>query len=57
MEMAQEELQRGFGLSTATYMVIASMIGTGILVSPGYMMAVFSETTPLCSGFGPSVDC
>ncbi len=39
MEMAQEELQRGFGLSTATYMVIASMIGTGILVSPGYMMA------------------
>jgi len=34
-----EELQRGFGLSTATYVVIASMVGTGILVSPGYMMA------------------
>ncbi len=32
------ELQRGFGLSTATYVVIASMVGTGILVSPGYMM-------------------
>jgi len=37
--MANEELQRGFGLSTATYVVIASMVGTGILVSPGYMMA------------------
>jgi len=37
--MAKEELQRGFGLSTATYVVIASMVGTGILVSPGYMMA------------------
>jgi APA family basic amino acid/polyamine antiporter len=35
----KEELQRGFGLSTSTYVVIASMIGTGILVSPGYMMA------------------
>ena len=35
----QEELQRGFGLSTATYVVIASMVGTGIVVSPGYMMA------------------
>ena len=35
----REELQRGFGLSTATYVVIASMVGTGILVSPGYMMA------------------
>lgn len=34
-----EELKRGFGLSTATYVVIASMVGTGILVSPGYMMA------------------
>ena len=34
-----EELQREFGLSTATYVVIASMVGTGILVSPGYMMA------------------
>jgi APA family basic amino acid/polyamine antiporter len=38
-KMAKEELQRGFGLSTSTYVVIASMVGTGILVSPGYMMA------------------
>jgi basic amino acid/polyamine antiporter, APA family len=37
--MQEEELKRGFGLSTATYVVIASMIGTGILISPGYMMA------------------
>ncbi|MDT8301597.1 MAG: amino acid permease [Sedimentisphaerales bacterium] len=37
--MPNEELQRGFGLSTATYVVIASMVGTGILISPGYMMA------------------
>jgi len=37
--MAKEQLQRGFGLSTSTYVVIASMVGTGILVSPGYMMA------------------
>jgi APA family basic amino acid/polyamine antiporter len=37
--MHEEELKRGFGLSTATYVVIASMIGTGILISPGYMMA------------------
>jgi APA family basic amino acid/polyamine antiporter len=37
--MPKEELQRGFGLSTSTYVVIASMVGTGILVSPGYMMA------------------
>jgi len=35
----KQELQRRFGLSTATYVVIASMVGTGILVSPGYMMA------------------
>jgi len=34
-----EELHRGFGLSTATFVVVASMVGTGILVSPGYMMA------------------
>jgi len=39
MGMPKEELQRGFGLSTSTYVVIASMVGTGILVSPGYMMA------------------
>ena len=37
--MSQEEMRRDFGLSTATYVVIASMVGTGILVSPGYMMA------------------
>ena len=37
--MSQDSLQRKFGLSTATYVVIASMVGTGILVSPGYMMA------------------
>ena len=39
MSTPKEELRRGFGLSTATYAVIASMVGTGILVSPGYMMA------------------
>ena len=38
-----EELQRGFGLSTATYVVIASMVGTGILVSPGYMMVTLQN--------------
>ncbi|MHC4104955.1 MAG: APC family permease [Planctomycetota bacterium] len=37
--MPKEELQRGFGLSTSTYVVIASMVGTGILISPGFMMA------------------
>ncbi len=36
--MPTEELQRKFGLSTSTYVVIASMVGTGILISPGYMM-------------------
>ena len=39
----QEELRRGFGLSTATYVVIASMVGTGILVSPGYMMVTLKN--------------
>jgi APA family basic amino acid/polyamine antiporter len=39
MGMTTQELRREFGLSTATYVVIASMVGTGILVSPGYMMA------------------
>ena len=39
MGKPEDELHRGFGLSTATYVVIASMVGTGILVSPGYMMA------------------
>lgn len=37
--MPKKDLQRGFGSSTSTYVVIASMVGTGILVSPGYMMA------------------
>ena len=37
-KVPEEEPQRGFGLSTSTYIVIASMVGTGILVSPGYMM-------------------
>jgi len=41
--MPKEELQRGFGLSTSTYVVIASMIGTGILVSPGFMMAALGN--------------
>jgi len=39
MDTPEQELRRGFGLSTATFVVIASMVGTGILVSPGYMMA------------------
>jgi APA family basic amino acid/polyamine antiporter len=39
MGTPKEELRRGFGLSTATYAVIASMVGIGILVSPGYMIA------------------
>lgn len=41
--MPKQELQRGFGLSTSTYVVIASMVGTGILVSPGYMMAALGN--------------
>jgi APA family basic amino acid/polyamine antiporter len=40
---AGEELKRGFSLSTATYVVIASMVGTGILVSPGYMMVTLKN--------------
>ena len=39
MQAPNDELPRGFGLSTAVYLVIASMVGTGILISPGYMMA------------------
>jgi len=42
-DAAGQELQRGFGLSTATYVVIASMVGTGILVSPGYMMVTLKN--------------
>jgi basic amino acid/polyamine antiporter, APA family len=38
MDQPDGQLHRGFGLSTATFVVIASMVGTGILVSPGYMM-------------------
>lgn len=45
----QDELQRGFGLSTATYVVIASMVGTGILISPGFMMASL-KSYPLIFG-------
>jgi APA family basic amino acid/polyamine antiporter len=41
--MQEGQLQRKFGLSTATYVVIASMVGTGILVSPGYMMVSLSN--------------
>ncbi len=47
--MQEKELQRRFGLSTATYVVIASMVGTGILVSPGYMMASL-QNYPLIFG-------
>jgi APA family basic amino acid/polyamine antiporter len=45
--MSQEEMRRDFGLSTATYVVIASMVGTGILVSPGYMMASLNNYTAI----------
>ena len=47
--MPKRELQRGFGLSTSTYVVIASMVGTGILVSPGFMMASL-QNYPLIFG-------
>jgi len=40
-------MRRDFGLSTATYVVIASMVGTGILVSPGYMMASLNNYTSI----------
>ncbi len=45
--MPEEEMRRDFGLSTATYVVIASMVGTGILVSPGYMMASLNNYTAI----------
>ncbi|MEW6743519.1 MAG: amino acid permease [Planctomycetota bacterium] len=32
----ERELPRGFGLSTATYVVIASMVGVGILTTSGF---------------------
>ena len=47
--MPEQELQRKFGLSTATYVVIASMVGTGILISPGFMMASL-QNYPLIFG-------
>ncbi len=47
--MQEPQLQRKFGLSTATYVVIASMVGTGILISPGYMMASL-QNYPLIFG-------
>lgn len=47
--MPKDELQRGFGLSTATYVVIASMVGTGILISPGFMMVTL-RNYPLIFG-------
>ncbi len=47
--MQEQQLQRKFGLSTATYVVIASMVGTGILVSPGFMM-VSLQNYPLIFG-------
>ncbi len=38
--MAQQngELRQGFGLSTATSVVIASMVGVGILTTSGYII-------------------
>jgi len=45
--MSKEEMRRDFGFSTATYVVIASMVGTGILVSPGYMMASLNNYTAI----------
>ena len=36
--MQQDDLRRGFGLSTATYVVIASMVGVGILTTSGYII-------------------
>jgi len=47
MGMSKEEMRRDFGLSTTTYVVIASMVGTGILVSPGYMMASLNNYTAI----------
>ncbi|GAF69676.1 unnamed protein product, partial [marine sediment metagenome] len=45
--MSKEEMRRDFGLSTTTYIVIASMVGSGILVSPGYMMASLNNYTAI----------
>jgi len=38
MEKQNGELRRGFGLSTATSVVIASMVGVGILTTSGYII-------------------
>ncbi len=38
MEEQSGMLHRGFGLSTATYVVIASMVGVGILTTSGYII-------------------
>lgn len=38
METRSGSLPRGFGLSTATYVVIASMIGVGVLTTSGYII-------------------
>jgi APA family basic amino acid/polyamine antiporter len=43
MKTHEHELRRGFGSSTATFVVVASMVGSGILVSPGYMMAALGS--------------
>ena len=38
MSKQNEELRRGFGLSTTTSVVIASMVGVGILTTSGYVI-------------------
>ena len=38
METLKDKLHRGFGLSTATYVIVASMIGVGILTTSGYIV-------------------
>jgi APA family basic amino acid/polyamine antiporter len=35
-EVSRESLRRGFGLPTATFVVVASMVGTGVLTTSGY---------------------
>jgi APA family basic amino acid/polyamine antiporter len=45
MDVPEEQMHRGFGPATTTFVVIASMVGTGILVSPGYMMASLGSHT------------
>ena len=38
METLKDKLHRGFGLSTTTYVIVASMIGVGILTTSGYIV-------------------